>query len=212
MVIYTIYKAVNTANGKIYIGFTNNFPRRQQKHKYDAFRSECGQYNSAFYCAIRKYGWHVFEWEIIYQSLDKIHTKDVMEEHFIRECNSHISSGLGYNSTYGGDGTFGYSHTEETKQKLRAQKEGLPVGPFSQEHKERLSSNKKQYWATHKCNLGQRSAKTFKLTTVDGQEIIVHNLRQFMKENNLVSTGIYELRKGTVNRYKQFISCELVDL
>lgn len=109
--IYTIYKATNTVNGKVYIGFDSNYPARKRCHKC-CYKTEPYK----FYHALRKYGWESFNWEPIYQSKDKKHTLKIMEPYFIKEYNSFNE---GYNSTLGGDGSVGYITSEETKQKQR---------------------------------------------------------------------------------------------
>jgi len=133
MNIYSIYKAINKHNGKIYIGFDSNWPHRKNCHK-----SYHKNGNTKFYRAIKKYGWENFEWQIIYQSKDKNHTKDFMENYFICEYDSFKN---GYNSTLGGDGTFGISkkgqkfsynhnnwvgkkHSEETKKLMSKNMKG----------------------------------------------------------------------------------------
>jgi group I intron endonuclease len=105
--IFTIYKATNTINGKVYIGFDSNWPNRIKVHK-----SASKKQDYKFYRAIRKYGWENFEWSVIYQSKDKQHTLNEMEKYFIKEYNSMKN---GYNSTLGGDGCFGNKHTKQTK-------------------------------------------------------------------------------------------------
>lgn len=109
MIIYSIYKIVNQKNGKCYIGFTQNFNKRMCEHLAESKRK-----NSHLYKAIRKYGWNTFHKEIIYQSFDKDHCKNVMENYFIQKYNSYI---IGYNLTSGGDGAEGYNRTELSKQK-----------------------------------------------------------------------------------------------
>jgi group I intron endonuclease len=106
MIIYSIYKVVNTINGKIYIGYTNNFNRRKSCHKHLSLVKNS---NSIFYKAIRKYGMDSFDWSIIYQSKDKNHCKKTMEKFFINENNSRIPNG--YNITPGGDGGILYEKT-----------------------------------------------------------------------------------------------------
>jgi len=102
MSIYSIYKATNIKNGKIYIGFDSSWPKRKNAHKcYHKKSSE-----NKFYRAIKKYGWKSFEWEVIYQSKDREHTLKIMENFFINQYNSFKN---GYNSTLGGDGTLGIS-------------------------------------------------------------------------------------------------------
>ena len=62
-----IYKAVNTINGKIYIGQTiRNLEIRKYFHKYDSLN---GMSDLVFHRAIRKYGWDNFEHIIILENL-----------------------------------------------------------------------------------------------------------------------------------------------
>jgi group I intron endonuclease len=110
MNIYTIYKAVNKINGKVYIGFDSLWPRRKWHHKAKSQKN-----NQKFYCAIRKYGWDNFEWSIVYQSKENFHCLRVMEPFFIKEYNSFGE--LGYNMTLGGEGALGCKHTDEVRKK-----------------------------------------------------------------------------------------------
>lgn len=97
MIIYCIYKVVNTLNGKVYIGFTNNFKDRQKNHKNSSKLKK-----SVFHKAIQKHGFENFHWEIIYQSKEKEHTKKIMEQYFINEYCSMLP--YGYNTCKGGNG------------------------------------------------------------------------------------------------------------
>lgn len=116
MSIYSIYKVVNKLNGKVYIGFDSNWPKRKFSHYYNHRSVICP--NWPFYNALKKYGWENFEWELIYQSKDGIHCKNIMENYFIYEYHSfiHFKQSNGYNSTLGGEGTFGKLQTEKNKQ------------------------------------------------------------------------------------------------
>jgi group I intron endonuclease len=107
--IYSIYKATNTINGKVYIGFDSNWPNRKRYHKSQHKKTE-----SKFYNAICKYGWDKFDWEVLYQSKDGNHTLKNMETYFIEQFNSFSN---GYNSTLGGDGILGFKHNKEQIQK-----------------------------------------------------------------------------------------------
>lgn len=114
--IFSIYRATNIVNGKVYIGFDSNWPKRKDEHIWSAMRG----YNITFYNAIRKYGEHNFTWDVIYQSSDGEHTKNTMEEFFIREHHSyiHFENSNGYNMTLGGEGTLGHVHSQLTKDKI----------------------------------------------------------------------------------------------
>ena len=95
--IYSIYKVTCLVSNKVYIGYTHNFVSRKRRH------INLSKINpkTQFHRAIQKHGIDAFVWEVIYQSLDKNHTKNVMEAYFIQEYNSYK---CGYNCTLGGDG------------------------------------------------------------------------------------------------------------
>lgn len=141
--IYSIYKATNTINGKVYIGFDSNWPNRQKIHKCNHTTV-----NSKFYYAMRKYGYDNFEWCLLYQSKEKEHTLKVMENHFINQYNSYNN---GYNSTLGGDGVFGLNRIQsnEEKYKRKILMSGNQIGKgnkgklFSEERKQKLRKPKK---------------------------------------------------------------------
>lgn len=161
MDIYSIYKVTNNVNDKVYIGFTNNLKRRIKRHKICSKTSD-----SKFYRSIRKYGWEMFSWEIIYQSLDLDHTKNVMERYFIEHFDSFTN---GYNSTHGGDGVSGVSRIQpQTEKQLRSDRmKGNTLGknlkgiPLSESHKQSLRKPKtvKQIKTdAHKKNIGLANA------------------------------------------------------
>ena len=177
--IYTIYKSVNTKNGKVYIGFDSNWPNRMKIHKSASKKQNC-----KFYRAIRKYAWESFQWSPIYQSHDKEYTLRVMEQFFIEE---HDSFHNGYNSTLGGDGTFGRKRTLEermkqsksTKGKARPQtpehikkradsQRGKKRKPLNDEHKNKISQSSKgvskPITEEHKNNLQCHANNSIKIS------------------------------------------------
>jgi len=129
MNIYTIYKATNKHNGKVYIGFSKNWPQRINGHNYD--RRYGNSSHKAFYNAIQKYGWDSFEWEAIYQSLDFEHTLTEMEPYFINEYRSWVrfEDSNGYNITRGGEGTTGWKRSPELIEQHRQQTKGRKQSP-----------------------------------------------------------------------------------
>lgn len=91
-----IYKAQNKINGKIYIGKTNNLPKRIREHtRYDVHNG------LIFHKAIEKYGEENFEWEII-DSTEDFQEANELESYYIKKYNSFKPNG--YNMTFGGDG------------------------------------------------------------------------------------------------------------
>jgi group I intron endonuclease len=112
MNIYTIYRATNIINSKVYVGFTSYTTEQRAA----AHLKNSKNIKNKFYNAIRKYGGNNFIWETVYQSLDYEHTLSVMENHFIVE---HNSFKRGYNSTLGGDGVLGRKDTHEQIQRKK---------------------------------------------------------------------------------------------
>jgi len=147
MSIYSIYKATNKINNKVYIGFDSNWPSRIKQHYNNSIN--INHMNYALYHAIRKHGWNNFEWECILQSKDKDYIYKEMETHFIIEYNSYGEGG--YNMTMGGDGSYGYKHSEEFKEYNRIRQlkwledNGHPMTgkSLSEDHKEKISKGRR---------------------------------------------------------------------
>lgn len=98
--IYSIYTFTNSITGKKYVGYTCDIKTRLKSHKSSLNKGV----KTKLYDAIRSYGWNNFNFDVIYQSTDSIHTLKVMENYFINEYNSYNN---GYNMTLGGDGAIG---------------------------------------------------------------------------------------------------------
>lgn len=107
-----IYRAINKINGKCYIGQTiQKFKMRVGDHKKYSRKSK-----SAFYNAVRKYGWESFEWEIMYNDIptDQL---DNMERWSIANFDTLAQNRNGYNTDSGGNSNKCLS--EEHKNKIR---------------------------------------------------------------------------------------------
>lgn len=132
MTIYTIYRITNSTNGKTYIGWTSRDPDLRFKEHQRTCKPK-HQQRSAISCAIEKHGVDNFTFEVLYQTKDQPHSKDV-ETHFIAENNS-MTSKWGYNLDLGGTG---HKRTPETIEKHRQAIKGKKQSP---EHiKKRLSN------------------------------------------------------------------------
>jgi len=152
METYTIYRATNKVNQKVYIGFTAHWPNRINGHNYDR---RYGNTDKAFYNAIKKYGWDAFEWAAIYQSQDIEHTLKVMEPHFINEYCSWVGfeDCNGYNVTRGGEGTTGWKRSPELIESHRQQLKGRKQ---SAEHVAKRVATMKQHPNFGKFRLGKK--------------------------------------------------------
>lgn len=106
-----IYKITNKENGLIYIGCTiNSLVYRFNQHLYRCFTSE---YKSKLYNSMRKYGKENFIIELIEEcDLNVIYET---EKKYIEQYDS-FNNGL--NSTIGGEGCLGYTHSPEIRQKI----------------------------------------------------------------------------------------------
>jgi group I intron endonuclease len=127
-----IYKISNRINGKIYIGKTI----QPIKNRWCNHLSEIKNHkdNCYFHNAIRKHGKENFDIEIIFET-DNMALLDIMEIFKIMVNKSHRSQN-GYNLTWGGDGTYGYKHTEESKMKMSEKRRGEPSHRKGKHHSE----------------------------------------------------------------------------
>jgi group I intron endonuclease len=128
-----VYKAINTVNGKVYIGKTKNLRIRWLQHCKS--RSHC----VALQNAIAKYGENSFKLETIFEDNCPVVVSH-KERIFIKEFNSMAPNG--YNLTIGGEGA---PHTEQSKKKLSESKKGSKNPMFgkkmSDEHKAKISAS-----------------------------------------------------------------------
>lgn len=114
--MYYVYCYKNLINGKVYIGKTNNFSRRKNRHRRNAF---IGKLTLPFYNALRKYSEDGFEFSI----LDQFEQEDIifdLEKFYINALKS-TDRQYGYNITVGGEGAAGTKHNDNQKRsnKLR---------------------------------------------------------------------------------------------
>lgn len=190
---YTIYKATNKIDNKSYIGFDCNWPYRKTAHKHAVKRGS----NLVFHNAIRKHGWNNFDWEIVEQSDNKDFLLNIQEEHYIKKYNTHYIYGNGYNMTYGGEATFGWVPTEETKRKISESNKGKKI----------WNKGLPSPWTSkrNKANKGKKipnRQKEYLITDPNGNEYIIKGLVDFCKQNNLFPGNMSSLANGKLNYYK----------
>ena len=115
-----IYK-YTSPNGKVYIGQTINESKRKNTHRQNAINDVKGYFHNA----LRKYGFYSFKYEVLFEVKSKDRGRvfcilDALERFYIRKYDSR-NEAKGYNIAEGGEGSKGFHHTEEHKQKLREQ-------------------------------------------------------------------------------------------
>lgn len=114
-----IYKIVNKVNGKVYIGSTTNFGIRKTKHFCDLKANRHD--NSRLQRSFNKHGIQSFEFEIIITCPpDKLLQ---IEQICINSYNPE------YNLLPQAYTTYGYKHTEESKQRMRDLRKGTKPSP-----------------------------------------------------------------------------------
>ena len=114
-----VYRITNIANGKSYIGISNNIERRW---KYEIRGDSIDKgVNSAIEKAIRKYGEDCFYFEIL-EVLEDADDRFEAEKMFIKRYDTMAPNG--YNLTEGGEGACGFKHSDDTKRKMSESKKG----------------------------------------------------------------------------------------
>jgi group I intron endonuclease len=106
-----IYKILNKINGLVYIGCTiSSLEKRFQEHLCRCFKTD---YKSKLYNSIKKYGVENFTIDLVKEcDLNVIYET---EKKYIQEFDSYNN---GLNSTYGGEGCLGYTHSPEVRKKI----------------------------------------------------------------------------------------------
>lgn len=143
-------------SGKKYIGQSINHKRRFSDHKRE---SSFGQ--TAFYMAVRKYGFDNFEYSILHSGIDTIEKLNALEIEEIRKANSIVP--FGYNLEYGGRSGL---KSESTKQKMREKATGKKASLETIEKLRKTHIGKKQtaeaIEKTRKALLGIKRSEEFK--------------------------------------------------
>jgi group I intron endonuclease len=117
---YAIYR-IKSPSGKAYIGKDEYFPNRMHSHRRIAENPRKVEHNSPLHKAIRKYGWDKMIVEMVDITSRSAKELKRRERIWIWLNNSKHK---GYNQTFGGEGTEGFRHSDETKEKLRQMKLG----------------------------------------------------------------------------------------
>jgi len=128
-----IYSITNKVNGNQYVGKTvETVERRWKQHKKSIDLLDC-----VIYRAMRKYGLDNF----FIETIEKVDGDNELllerEIHWIKTLDTYKN---GYNMTKGGEGTVGYKHNDETKQKLRESRKGKT---HDEETKRKMSETRK---------------------------------------------------------------------
>ena len=125
---YIVYMHINKINNKKYIGITKQKCQDRWRHDGTGYKTQ-----PKFYNAIQKYGWNNFEHVILFSDLSAYEAGE-KEKILIKQfdsCNNGYNTSLGGNTTNHSQETIekirkamiGKTHSLETKQKIKLQKE-----------------------------------------------------------------------------------------
>lgn len=185
MDIYSIYRITNNVNGKVYVGWTSRDPLiRFEEHQKT--RKPKYQDRSVISYAIEKYGVDSFTFEIVYQSCDYDHSREI-ETHFITEYDS-LLEGWGYNIDNGG---MGHKRTASTIEKHRAAIKGRKQSAEHIAKRRMLSENNPM-------------SKTWIVTYPDGREESIIGLTLWAKERGLDPSNLRNTYYGRSNSHKGY--------
>lgn len=188
-----IYKVTNNVNGKIYIGQTiRTIDERISEHQRKK--------NSLIGKAIKRYGIESFTIESI-ETVTTIEMLNNREIYWIKHFKCMVPNG--YNQCVGGNNTMGFTHREESKQKMSESKSKLYMGennPFygkthSIEAKQKMSKQRKgrtlsEEW---KRKIGESCQK--KVVNLDTGEIF-DSVKLASQKYNLKATHISSVCNG----------------
>jgi group I intron endonuclease len=194
-----IYLVTNIVNGKKYIGKTTGiFKNRKNRHHWDAFNNND---TFVFHEAIRKYGKDNFTWRVLKSDINDFLMLNIMETFMIMVHHTHVSEN-GYNMTWGGDGCYGYKHTDERKQKI---KEKRKFQIYSNEVKKRISNTLKGRKLSDETKQKISLANTGKKRTDETKQKISLAFKGKSKTDehkNALSKSIIEWHKKNNNPWK----------
>lgn len=207
----TIYKITNLKNGKNYVGQTvKSIELRWKRHCWSCTAKSK---KMAISLAIRKHGKGNFRIEAIdtANTLEEANKKEVF---WVNELN--CFSPNGYNLKAGGrkylevskstrkkmsKARLGKIASEETKKRLS--KAHMGISP-SLETRKKLSDINKGKKPSKQANIAASIAnsKSYSFVKPNGQRVVIHNIRNFCKENTLPTNRMSEVATGKRESYK----------
>lgn len=134
-----IYKITNWINGKFYIGSAVHFKKRWSIHKSQLNNKKHD--NRHLQAAWNKYGTNQFIFHII-EFVDNLELLLEREQYWITLTNC-CDRMVGYNLSPTAGSQLGIKRSAETLIRMKLSKIGIPLGPFSDNHRKNLSKASK---------------------------------------------------------------------
>lgn len=105
---FSVYTLYNPISQKYYIGITSQKPEARWK------RGRAYEHNKHLTNAIEKYGWDIFEKNIIATGLS-FEVASRFEKRLIKECDSYRN---GYNQSWGGENSSSFCMSDEARKRI----------------------------------------------------------------------------------------------
>ena len=190
----------------MYVGWTSRDPNAR-------FNEHQTRKTAPINFAIKKHGTENFVFEVIYQSLDYEHSRQI-ETHFIQEFNSLVEQ-WGYNRDLGGTGHKRTQVTiEKHREKIKGKKQsadhvekrkvyGEKNGMYGKtgEQSPRYGKSQSEY---QKQRTAEANCKAYVITHPNGTEETIINLRQFALAHNLDPGNLSQVACGRKSHHKGY--------
>lgn len=186
-----IYKITNKVNGKMYIGQTIvKLSKRKNGHKRAAYNKRSKSYWGYLQCAIRKYDWENFQFDVIEEDIDM----DKLDEREIYYIDFFDTFKNGYNLTLGGGGTLG-------KEGLSGKDNTMYGKKWSQDRKKKYSEMRRG------INNPNSDKKLYHFYHIKHGEFIGTRL-ELCEEFNLNRNSLQNIITRGSNHYKGWVMYE----
>lgn len=201
--IIGVYKITCTSNGRIYIGASRNMLKRWKQHRNDL--NSRTHHNRHLQRAWDKYGVNAFVFETL--ELCELAVLKDREQFYLDTLKPYRKHG--FNIAKLSRTSMGFRPiSKKTRSKMSAAKKGKPspnLGKkFSPEHCANIgktkignkNNNGRVHTHEHNEKVAETKRKDYIATTPDGQEIFVHGLAGFCRDNGLNSHLMSEVALG----------------
>lgn len=194
-----IYKITNTANGKVYVGQTENLGTRYGRHLYRIGRNE--HHNDHLQNSFKKYGEDVFVYEVL-EEIKDLSLLDLREKYWID-----YHGGINSDNTYNLKDPLLNEHSDYVRNKLRKNNSGENNPNYgnrwTDEQKKKMSNSKKgktweELYGEEKANEMKENASKSQKGKVHTEEV-KEKIRQANVGSKNPAYGKGDRQRGSKN-------------
>src|SRR6266704_1266098 len=200
-----IYLITCTITGKIYIGSAINLHRRWIEHRSELSRNI--HHNPKFQHAWNKHREQSFTFEVIELVLIP-ELLTAREQHWLDKFKPFGKKGLNIDRVAGS--RLGSKHTAQTREKLRLASLGntnslgkkLSPEPRARRQASHLGKKHTPESRTKAQEAKRDKMKTLIATAPDGTEYLVHGIKAFCREHDLIPGQLSKVARGEYNHHR----------